>query len=68
MDKLQELKKLDKDIAFLDSLARVKQENKMRVAKFIADEYQVQVNPASIFDIHVWIILFYITALICELK
>ncbi|VDM46816.1 unnamed protein product, partial [Toxocara canis] len=53
LDKLQELKKLANDPVFLDSLRRVKQENKLRVAQYLGDEYNIDVNPSSIFDIHV---------------
>uniref|UniRef100_A0A915AFH5 Alpha-1,4 glucan phosphorylase n=3 Tax=Parascaris univalens TaxID=6257 RepID=A0A915AFH5_PARUN len=53
LDKLQELKKFANDPIFLDSLHRVKQENKLRVAQYLCDEYNIEVNPSSIFDIHV---------------
>ncbi|KAK6107626.1 Glycogen phosphorylase brain form [Brugia pahangi] len=53
LDKLQELKKFANDLGFLDAIRRVKQENKMRVAQYLEDEYNVKINPSSIFDIHV---------------
>ncbi|VDK82945.1 unnamed protein product [Litomosoides sigmodontis] len=53
LDKLQELKKFANDSGFLDSIRRVKQENKMRVAQYLEDKYSVKINPSSIFDIHV---------------
>ncbi|KAM3717609.1 Glycogen phosphorylase, muscle form [Dirofilaria immitis] len=53
LDKLQELKKFADDLGFLDAIRRVKQENKMRLAQFLDDEYNVKINPSSIFDIHV---------------
>ncbi|VDN01838.1 unnamed protein product [Thelazia callipaeda] len=53
LDKLQGLKKYADDVGFLDSIRRVKQENKMRLAQFLNDEYNVEINPSSIFDIHV---------------
>lgn len=53
LDKLQELKQFANDAGFLDSLRRVKQENKLRVAQYIGEEYGVDINPSSIFDIHV---------------
>uniref|UniRef100_A0A0R3RSQ7 Alpha-1,4 glucan phosphorylase n=1 Tax=Elaeophora elaphi TaxID=1147741 RepID=A0A0R3RSQ7_9BILA len=53
LDKLQELKNFAGDLGFLESIRRVKQENKMRVAQYLEDEYSVKINPSSIFDIHV---------------
>ncbi|CAG9536207.1 unnamed protein product [Cercopithifilaria johnstoni] len=53
LDKLQELKKFAGDLGFLDSIRRVKQENKMRLAQYLEDKYNVKINPSSIFDIHV---------------
>lgn len=29
------------------------QENKTRVAQFLSDEYNVDINPSSLFDVHV---------------
>ncbi|OZC12230.1 glycogen phosphorylase [Onchocerca flexuosa] len=53
LDKLQELKKFANDLGFLDAIRRVKQENKMRLAQFLDQEYNVKINPSSVFDIHV---------------
>lgn len=53
LDELQKLKEFVNNPGFLDQIRRVKQENKMRVAQYINDDYNVDVNPASIFDIHV---------------
>ncbi|GMR59373.1 hypothetical protein PMAYCL1PPCAC_29568 [Pristionchus mayeri] len=53
LDELKQLKALDNNSQFLDQIRRVKQENKMRVAQYLADEYKVEINPSSIFDIHV---------------
>ncbi|KAK6756590.1 hypothetical protein RB195_014796 [Necator americanus] len=53
LDELQKLKEFANNPSFLDQLRRVKQENKMRVAQYINEDYNVDVNPASIFDIHV---------------
>lgn len=50
---MKELKKFASDLGFLDAIRRVKQENKMRVAQYLEDEYNVKINPSSIFDIHV---------------
>ncbi|CAI4224819.1 unnamed protein product [Auanema sp. JU1783] len=53
LDELTKLKQFASDPAFLDQIRRVKQDNKMHVAQYLSDEYNVKVNPASIFDIHV---------------
>ncbi|KAI6213569.1 hypothetical protein M3Y94_00165200 [Aphelenchoides besseyi] len=53
LSKLQELKKYDQDKSFLDEIGQIKRENKLRVAQFIKDNFDVDVNPASMFDIHV---------------
>ncbi|KAI6187272.1 Alpha-1,4 glucan phosphorylase [Aphelenchoides besseyi] len=53
LSKLKELKKFDQDKAFLDEIGQIKRENKLRVAQFIKDNFDVEVNPASMFDIHV---------------
>ncbi|KAI6192841.1 Alpha-1,4 glucan phosphorylase [Aphelenchoides fujianensis] len=53
LSKLQELKKFDSDKTFLNELGRIKRENKLRVAQFIKENFEVDVNPASMFDIHV---------------
>lgn len=50
---LTKLKALANDRGFLGSVKRVKQENKMRLAQYLAAEYKVDINPASIFDIQV---------------
>jgi len=53
LSKLAELKQFADDKSFLDELGRIKRENKLRVAQFIKDELGIDVNPASMFDIHV---------------
>ncbi|XGW04328.1 hypothetical protein V3C99_015469 [Haemonchus contortus] len=53
LDELQKLKEFVNNPGFLDQIRRVKQENKMRVAQYLEEDYNVEVNPASIFDIHV---------------
>ncbi|VDD93217.1 unnamed protein product [Enterobius vermicularis] len=53
LDLLQSLKQYANNDVFLDSLARVKQENKLRVAQYVSEEYNIEINPASLFDIHV---------------
>ena len=41
------------DSAFLDSLMKVKRENKLRLAKYISDHMEIAVDPDSVFDVQV---------------
>ncbi|XP_015784291.1 glycogen phosphorylase [Tetranychus urticae] len=53
---LYELKKLQKfinDQKFIRAVQRVKQENKMKLAGLLEQEYGVEINPGSLFDIQV---------------
>lgn len=50
---LTQLKPFANDRGFLEKVRRVKQENKLRTAQWLADEYDVEINPASMFDIQV---------------
>ncbi|XP_055495305.1 glycogen phosphorylase, brain form [Leucoraja erinacea] len=53
---LYQLKKLmafvDND-AFISDVSNVKQENKLKFAAYLENEYKLKVNPSSIFDVHV---------------
>ena len=53
LDELTKLKPLLDDANFVRTVQKVKQENKMRVAQMLTKQYQTEVNPASMFDIHV---------------
>ncbi|ALC37975.1 GlyP [Drosophila busckii] len=53
LDQLVALKKWAKDPNFQRNVARVKQENKLKLAAILEKEYGVKVNPASMFDIQV---------------
>uniref|UniRef100_A0A8B9LN70 Alpha-1,4 glucan phosphorylase n=1 Tax=Astyanax mexicanus TaxID=7994 RepID=A0A8B9LN70_ASTMX len=56
MTDLFELKKLlnyVNDEAFIRDVAKVKQENKQKLAAYLEKEYKVKINPESIFDIQV---------------
>jgi starch phosphorylase len=53
LDQLAQLKSFAKDKGLLNSVRIVKQENKNRVAAWLQEEYKVDVNPSSIFDIQV---------------
>ncbi|XP_033734012.1 glycogen phosphorylase, muscle form-like [Pecten maximus] len=50
---LAQLKQFVEEESYLNKVMKVKQENKMKLAEYILKEYNVTVNPASIFDIHV---------------
>ncbi|KAF7704722.1 hypothetical protein HF521_021794 [Silurus meridionalis] len=53
---LSQLKKLLDFVnndAFIRDVAKVKQENKQKLAAYLEKTYKVQINPESIFDIHV---------------
>ncbi|XP_044748484.1 glycogen phosphorylase [Coccinella septempunctata] len=53
LEELQKIRKLAKDSNFQRAVMKVKQENKLRLAKYLESEYKVKINPASMFDIHV---------------
>nr|BBI18979.1 glycogen phosphorylase [Haliotis discus hannai] len=53
LNELRQLEPLVDDESFLRGIMRVKQENKIRLAAFIKQEYNIEVNPASIFDMQV---------------
>lgn len=50
---LVKLAPLVKDAAFLEDLATVKMHNKLKLAKYIKDKYNVVVDVHSIFDSHI---------------
>ncbi|XP_052273285.1 glycogen phosphorylase, muscle form-like [Dreissena polymorpha] len=51
--KLTDLKQYDTNEAFLRTLTKVKQENKMKLAEYIKTAYNIEVNISSMFDIQV---------------
>ncbi|XP_046577563.1 glycogen phosphorylase, muscle form-like [Haliotis rubra] len=53
LSELRQLEPLVDDESFLRGIMRVKQENKIRLAAYIKQEYNIEVNPASIFDMQV---------------
>ncbi|RWS05288.1 Glycogen phosphorylase-like protein [Dinothrombium tinctorium] len=53
LDQLRKLKEYVDDPEFIASVQRVKQENKMKLASLLQKQYNVDVNPASMFDIQV---------------
>lgn len=50
---LKELKQFDSNENFLRDVMKVKQENKMKLADYIQQKYNIKVNIGSIFDIQV---------------
>ncbi|XP_043552362.1 glycogen phosphorylase, brain form [Chiloscyllium plagiosum] len=53
---LHQLKKLlafAENEAFIRDVANVKQENKLKFAAYLEKEYNVKINPSSLFDVHV---------------
>uniref|UniRef100_A0A2M4A0E8 Alpha-1,4 glucan phosphorylase n=1 Tax=Anopheles triannulatus TaxID=58253 RepID=A0A2M4A0E8_9DIPT len=53
LEQLQQLKQWAKDPTFQRAVARVKQENKLKLVQLLERDYGVKVNPASMFDIQV---------------
>jgi starch phosphorylase len=53
LDQLVQLKKWAKDPNFQRAVAKVKQENKFKLAALLEKDYNVRVNPSSMFDIQV---------------
>ncbi|XP_046663548.1 glycogen phosphorylase [Homalodisca vitripennis] len=53
LEQLQQLKKWAKDPTFQRAVQKVKHENKLRLATILEKEYNIKVNPSSIFDIQV---------------
>ncbi|XP_065604671.1 glycogen phosphorylase, liver form [Cyrtonyx montezumae] len=41
------------DDLFIREVAKVKQENKLKFALYLEKEYEVKINPSSMFDVHV---------------
>uniref|UniRef100_A0A0N4ZYX7 Alpha-1,4 glucan phosphorylase n=1 Tax=Parastrongyloides trichosuri TaxID=131310 RepID=A0A0N4ZYX7_PARTI len=53
LDELQKLKQFVDDPGFINSIMRIKNDNKQRVSEWLTSEYGIKINPNSIFDIHV---------------
>lgn len=53
LDQLAQLRKFAKDPTFQRVVAKVKQENKFKLAAILEHDYGVKVNPSSMFDIQV---------------
>lgn len=53
LEQLTKLKPFAKDKAFQRAVQKVKAENKLRLAELLEREYDIKINPASMFDIQV---------------
>ena len=53
LDQLAQLRKYAKDPTFQRAVAKVKQENKFKLANILEADYGIKVNPSSMFDIQV---------------
>lgn len=53
LDELQELSKFAEDKKFQKSFAKIKLNNKKRLAKYIQDDMGIEVDPNSMFDIQI---------------
>lgn len=53
LEQLQKLKEFVNDASFVRAVQTTKQENKMRLSDLLQQEYGIEVNPASMFDIQV---------------
>lgn len=53
LSQLKNLLKFVDDDAFIRDIANVKQENKMKLAALLEEQYKVKINPNSMFDVQV---------------
>uniref|UniRef100_A0A672KCT3 Alpha-1,4 glucan phosphorylase n=1 Tax=Sinocyclocheilus grahami TaxID=75366 RepID=A0A672KCT3_SINGR len=53
LNQLQKLNDLVDYDTFIRDVAKVKQDNKLKVAQYLEKVYKVDINPASMFDVHV---------------
>uniref|UniRef100_A0A7M4FPM7 Alpha-1,4 glucan phosphorylase n=1 Tax=Crocodylus porosus TaxID=8502 RepID=A0A7M4FPM7_CROPO len=53
LSQLTKLHKFVNDDIFIREVSKVKQENKVKFAQFLEEEYKVKINPSSMFDVHV---------------
>ena len=52
-EQIKKLEEYAQDSAFLEELMAVKRQNKERLAKYIADRMEIEVDPDSVFDVQV---------------
>ncbi|CAB1335630.1 unnamed protein product [Coregonus sp. 'balchen'] len=53
LSQLQKLNELVDDDAFIRDVSKVKQDNKDKFSQYLEKEYAVEINPFSMFDVHV---------------
>ncbi|KAM9707621.1 glycogen phosphorylase, liver form [Menidia menidia] len=53
LSQLTKLNDFVDDVAFIRDVSKVKQDNKVKFAQYLEKEYGVQINPSSMFDVHV---------------
>uniref|UniRef100_A0A8C5SCU7 Alpha-1,4 glucan phosphorylase n=1 Tax=Laticauda laticaudata TaxID=8630 RepID=A0A8C5SCU7_LATLA len=53
LSQLTKLHRFVNDDVFIREVAKVKQENKVKFAQYLEQEYKVKINPASMFDVQV---------------
>ncbi|KAG7511325.1 glycogen phosphorylase, liver form [Solea senegalensis] len=53
LSQLQKLNDFVEDAVFIRDVSKVKQDNKAKFAQYLETEYRVNINPASMFDVHV---------------
>ncbi|XP_049596682.1 glycogen phosphorylase, liver form [Syngnathus scovelli] len=53
LGQLQKLNDFVNDAAFIRDVSKVKQDNKVKFAQYLENEYRVRINAASMFDVHV---------------
>ncbi|KAI3416066.1 hypothetical protein GPALN_005618 [Globodera pallida] len=53
LNKLRALEKFADNAGFLDAIGRIKRDNKLRVAQYIKEQFDVDINAASMYDVHV---------------
>lgn len=52
-DELQNLMRFQDDASVLEKMAQIKRNNKLRLAEYIKNENNIEINPDSIFDVQV---------------
>uniref|UniRef100_A0A4W6FQM2 Alpha-1,4 glucan phosphorylase n=1 Tax=Lates calcarifer TaxID=8187 RepID=A0A4W6FQM2_LATCA len=53
LGQLEKLNDFVDDAAFIRDVSKVKQDNKLKFAQYLENEYRVKINPSSMFDVHV---------------
>jgi len=53
LDELRQLEKFANDAGFLDAIGRIKRDNKLKFAQFVKEAFDVDINPSSMYDVHV---------------